>query len=329
MQMISIIIPVYNVASYIERCLQSIAKQTYTQYEIIIVDDGSTDNSHDKCLAFKKEYLQLDISIIRKFNHGVTAARSDGVKIAKGEWITFVDGDDTLPARALEFLILSVGTEVNIVIGAHNLEYDDGTSIFCPNTNIGRFNNVNYISLFLLYEIEGAPWAKLFRRDILNDTIFDLPRDIKNKEDIIMNLRIAVLQRQDVVFIDKPVYNYLANRPNSALTLYLNTFDLGYEIRILDYLVSALKSGGYFIMFKKEIAIVYMLHIWGWKKKLWQASKEQMLAIKYYCDFVLKNNTSVSGLFKVAIVYFLLLLKYFHSDIFSAQSLVRLKERFF
>ncbi|MFV5693021.1 glycosyltransferase family 2 protein [Flavobacterium sp. LT1R49] len=329
MQMISIIIPVYNVAAYIERCLQSIAKQTYTQYEIIIVDDGSTDNSYDKCLAFKDQYFQLDISIIRKLNEGVTAARRDGVKIAKGEWITFVDGDDTLPETALEFLISSVDTGVNIVIGAHNLEYDDGTSDFCPNKNIGRFNSISYISIFLLYNMEGAPWAKLFRRDILNDTIFDLPRDIKNKEDIIMNLRIAVLQRQDVIFIDKPVYNYLTNRPNSALTLYLNTFDLGYEIRILDYLASALKSGGLFIFFQKEIAIVYLMHIWGWKRKLRHASKEQMLNIKFFCDFVLLNNASIFSLFKVSIVYLLLLLKYLNIDIFSPQSLVRLKGKFF
>lgn len=327
--MISIIIPVYNVAAYIEKCLQSIGKQTYTQYEIIIVDDGSTDNSYDKCLAFREQYFQLDFSIIRKLNEGVTAARRDGVRIAKGEWITFVDGDDTLPEMALELLILSVDTGVNIVIGAHNLEYDDGTSNFCPNENIGRFNSKNYISIFLLYKMEGAPWAKLFRRDILNDTIFDLPRDIKNKEDIIMNLRIAVLQRQDVIFINKPVYNYLTNRPNSALTLYKDTFDLGYEIRILDYLALALKSEGFLVLFKKEVAKGYLMHIWGWKKKLRHASKQQILAIKYFCDFILINNTSIFSLFKVVTVYFLLLLKYFHSYIFFQQLLIRVKEKFF
>ena len=146
---ISIIIPVYNIDAHIERCLYSIAKQTYTEYEIIIVDDGSSDNSYDKCLSFKEKYFHLDISIIRKLNEGVTAARRDGVKTAKGEWITFVDGDDTIPETALEFLMSSVDEGINIVIGAHTLEYQDGAYDFCPNKNIGRFDSKNYIGKFL------------------------------------------------------------------------------------------------------------------------------------------------------------------------------------
>lgn len=327
--MISIIIPVYNVEAYIEKCLQSIAKQTYTQFEIIIVDDGSKDNSYYKSLAFKEQYPHLKISIFRKLNEGVTAARRDGVKIAKGEWVTFIDGDDTIPEMALEFLFSSVDANVNIVIGAHNLEYDDGTYNFCPNKNLGRFTSKDYISLFLLYEVEGAPWAKLFRREILNDAIFDLPKNIKNKEDIIMNLRIAVLQRQEVLFIDKSVYNYLTNRPNSALTLYKDTFDLGYEIRILDYLALTLKSEDFYMLFKKEIGFVYLFHIWGWKKKFMHASKEQLLSIKYFCDFVLINNTTIYSFFKVAIVYFMLLISYFYSSVFFPQSFFPLKKKFF
>jgi glycosyltransferase involved in cell wall biosynthesis len=308
--MISIIIPVYNVAKYIEKCLDSIANQTCTQYEVIIVNDGSTDNSYEKCIAFKENNLHLNISIITKLNEGVTAARRDGVRIAKGEWITFVDGDDTLPEFALELLFSSVDPEVNIVIGAHNLLYDDGICTFCPNENIGKFSSKRYISLFLLWKVEGAPWAKLIRREILNDAIFDLPRDIKNKEDIIMNLRIAVLQTQNVVFIDKPVYNYLTNRPDSALTSYINTFDLDYEIRILDYLTLALKSEGLDTLYKNEIAFVYLMHIWGWKKKFLQARKKHIVRLKYFCDFVLANKVSINGLFKVTIVYFFLFLGY-------------------
>lgn len=311
--MISIVIPIYNIASYIERCLLSISKQSYTQYEIIIVDDGSTDNSYDKCLAFKEQYFHLNISIIRKLNEGVTAARRDGVKIAKGEWVTFVDGDDTLPEMALEALISSVNSNVNIVIGAHNLEYENGSYNFCPNKNLGRFNSKNYISIFLMGKIEGAPWAKLFRRGILNDIIFDLPMDIKNKEDIIMNIRIAVLQKQDVIFIDKPVYNYLTNRENSALSMYKYTFDLAYEVRILDYITLAIKNEGLFMAFKKEIAVCYLLNVWDWRKKFRHLTNKQILIVKYFCDFVFINNFSIFSTIKAAIIYFLLMIKYFNN----------------
>ena len=144
-----------------------------------------------------------------------------------------------------------------------------------------------------------------------------------------MNLRIAVLQSQDVVFIEKPVYNYLTNRPDSALTSYINTFDLDYEIRILDYLTLALKSEGFIILFKKEIAFVYLMHIWGWKKKFLQARKEHIVRLKYFSDFVLINRVSINYLFKVAVVYFFLLLGYFNNYIFFSQSLARVKKSLF
>ncbi len=316
--MISIIIPVYNVGDYIENCLISIFRQTYIQFEIIIVDDGSTDNSHDLCLAFKDKYSTIDISIIRKLNEGVTAARRDGVKIAKGDWVTFVDADDSLPEKALECLIAEVDSDVNIIIGAHNEQYEDGSCDFISNKFLGKVNSKKYISLFLLGKVEGAPWAKLFRRNIIKDSIFDLPWDIKNKEDIIMNLRIAVSQNQRVILVNKPVYNYLTNRENSALTLYKHSFNLDYEIRILDYMTSALENGGLFKKYKKEIAVWYLINVWGWRKKFGYISKDQRLTIKYLCDFVLVNNLSILSLMKVSVVYFLLLLK--HSSSYLSEN---------
>lgn len=319
--MISIVIPLYNVAAYIEKCLLSIYNQTYTDYEIIIVDDGSTDDSYNKSVAFKQLYPNLKVSILQKKNEGVTTARRDGVRAAKGDWVTFVDADDTLPVTALETLVLGVDNDVNIVVGAHNLYDENGHFRFCPNKNLGKFTSKKYISIFILGKVEGAPWAKLFRRVIFNDEIFDLPREIKNKEDVIMNVRIAVLQHQKVVFLDKAVYNYLTDRKDSALTLYKDTFDLDYEVRILNYIKSALIKEGFFLMFKKEVALLYLRNVWSWRKKIGLLNNNQFLIVKQYCDFILKHNLSLFGTIKIAVIYLLLLLSYFKNQLFRKKEL--------
>ena len=97
---ISIIIPVFNNESLIGKCIQSIINQTYKNWELIIVDDGSTDNSLYEC----KKYEDKDsrIKVIHQENQGVSRARYNGFKCAKGKWITFVDSDDTIPEAALE-----------------------------------------------------------------------------------------------------------------------------------------------------------------------------------------------------------------------------------
>ena len=100
---ISVIVPVFNTEKYISECIDSILAQTFTDWELILVDDGSKDNSGKIC----DEYATKDsrVRVLHQPNGGVTSARSNGVKNAKGEWITFVDADDTLPVDALKMMI--------------------------------------------------------------------------------------------------------------------------------------------------------------------------------------------------------------------------------
>ena len=102
---ISVIIPVYNVEPYLRKCLDSVINQTYRNLEIIIVDDGSPDN----CGAICDEYAARDdrVIVIHKKNGGVSAARNDGIRIASGKWITFVDPDDWCEPDYYEMLISS------------------------------------------------------------------------------------------------------------------------------------------------------------------------------------------------------------------------------
>lgn len=112
--LISVIVPVYNVELYIDECVQSILNQTYRSLEVILIDDGSTDTSDEKC----EKYIQQDdrVRVIHQGNRGLSAARNAGIDICIGEWIIFVDSDDVLPNDAIENL-LSVVVQQKAEIG--------------------------------------------------------------------------------------------------------------------------------------------------------------------------------------------------------------------
>ena len=124
--LVSIIIPVYNVEKYLRKGLDSIINQTYKNTEIILVNDGSTDISGKIC----DEYATLDsrITVIHKQNGGVSSARNRGLDIATGEWVLFVDADDTLPNDALNYFaeVVSIN-DIDMVLGGYVECDEDGT----------------------------------------------------------------------------------------------------------------------------------------------------------------------------------------------------------
>lgn len=101
-ELVSIVVPIYNVEKYIDRCLETIVKQTYQNLEIILVDDGSTDLSGEKCDLWKKKDNR--IIVIHKENGGLSSARNAGINIANGKYISFVDSDDFLELTMIEEL---------------------------------------------------------------------------------------------------------------------------------------------------------------------------------------------------------------------------------
>ena len=112
--MISVIIPVYNVLPYLDECIDSVVHQTYTNLEIILVDDGSVDGSETGCDRWAEQDSR--IRVVHQKNKGLSAARNAGLDICKGEWIVFVDGDDVLPKEAIEILRGMVNYEEKVFI---------------------------------------------------------------------------------------------------------------------------------------------------------------------------------------------------------------------
>lgn len=209
--LISVIIPVYNVEQFLEKCLKSVLSQTYKNIEIILVNDGSSDNSGKICEEFSRKYSC--IKYVDKKNEGVSKARQTGFLNSSGEWIVFVDSDDEIPADAIEKLIREVdaNSDLDIVIGGY---------LYIPYSKFQLYykrKSVDGDELNLLYlkrKVHTGPVAKLFRKKIVPEDAFDIPPEIKMGEDFIMNVRIA-RRAQKVQIVPDNVYNYYV-RSNSV-----------------------------------------------------------------------------------------------------------------
>lgn len=201
---VSIVIPVYNREKFIVVCVESLLRQTFDDFEICIVDDGSTDGSPSVCDALARRDSR--IKVLHQPNGGATSARRTGVAMASGTWITFVDSDDTMPADGLERLVRRATDATDIVVGAFN---DKRRWIF-PKCSPRKYRRLLIMGRFNI----GATCAKLIRRSLFDDTTFDLPRDIVMGEDLLMNLRLSFATARPVVRVHGKVYDYVQHAEN-------------------------------------------------------------------------------------------------------------------
>ena len=207
---ISVVVPVYNGEKYLQECINSITNQTFVSFEAIFVDDGSTDSTFR--ILRDNSLLDNRIKIIRQSNSGVTSARRNGVKIAQGEWICFVDCDDRLLPETLQLLL--------------NETFEDGVDVVCGNSSYAYriktnclLNSMEYVAALLKREIDIVLWAKLYRRKVLIEDVFDIPPDIKFAEDYIMNIKIG-FRVEKVSCIQNLIYQYEEYRENSVTSTF-------------------------------------------------------------------------------------------------------------
>ena len=199
--LIGVIVPVYKVEIYIAECIESILAQTYTNFRLILVDDGTPDNAGKIC----DEYAKKDsrITVIHQENAGVTRARGKGMEEAKDcEFITFVDSDDTIAPSFLEEFYNAMHDNVDIVINESNL----------PTGNLPM---EEYLECLFTgkHRIKLAPWNKLFRRELFSKHTLDIPREIVVGEDMLMNIRLAFASKKaSIAVIDNAnIYTYREN----------------------------------------------------------------------------------------------------------------------
>ena len=213
---ISVIVPVYNVEAYLERCVESILQQTYTHFELILINDGSSDSSGQICDYLADQYENIKVYHIE--NAGVSNARNVGIQLATGAWITFVDSDDFVTNDYLATLASAVeGEHVGFVIAPlHHIKNGIVTDL-PPYSGRKEFWSTEETMKELLMTIKTSffPVAKLFKRDLLADGKFNT--DYHLAEDALFLTELLLKTRCSSVFIDKPIY-YYDHREGSATT---------------------------------------------------------------------------------------------------------------
>ena len=243
---VSVIVPVYNVEKYLPNCLDSLVNQNYNKYEIIVVNDGSTDSSESIIDSYKNKYPKL-IKIFNKENGGLSSARNYGISKSKGEYLLFVDSDDSLDLNALNTLDKIINKDTDIIVFNMNVIRNN------INLPIHEFNNK--ISDITKRYITANPSAcnKLIKKELLTNNHNYFKEGIYY-EDLYL-IPTLVKYTNNIKFINDHLYNYYV-RDNSI------TNELKYNKKqddifdVLNYLYNELNKE-----YREEVEYIFIEHL--------------------------------------------------------------------
>ncbi len=238
MEKISVIIPVYNCADYLPRCLNSILNNTYKELEIICVDDGSTDSS----LSIMKEFAEKDsrICVVHQKNGGASSARNTGLRRAGGSYVAFIDVDDWVHSQYFEILYTYMEKHNADIVMCDwkHVNGNDDVKDETVNQSISHqwFYTGNIKSNFIYRYV----WGKLYRKEILENQEFST--DLSYSEDKAFNISVfGNMENAKVLYVQHQLYYYFSSRPDSAI----NTTGVAKKKEvILWYLRKSEKSSG-------------------------------------------------------------------------------------
>lgn len=224
--LLSVIVPVYNCEKFIEECVNSIINQNYEPLEILLINDGSTDNSSSICDLFSQRYA--NIKTIHKTNGGASSARNLGLNEAHGELIMFVDGDDKLEENAINVLYRSLSRDNTDLAEGLYMEYDDGLKFRSlydsrrPKKNI--IDSKSAIKNMLQFRINTGVWGKIYRRNVINQTRF--PEGQTFNEDFVFLTEIYKNHSLRISLANDCVYLYRRNSNSVTHTFNEKKFEL-------------------------------------------------------------------------------------------------------
>lgn len=234
--LISIIVPVFNVEKYLKRCVDSIISQTYNNFELLLIDDGSTDNSGKICddCASKDERIK----VIHKKNGGVSSARNLGLDNASGEWITFVDSDDRLDKTALMCFIEESLQDDTFYVG-QGLRVENNELKYWPSRYYKGsvvLDSVDDYSLLDGILVYGTPWGKLYNSRIIKKFNIRFDNNLSIHEDHCFYFEY-ILHVKRIQVIDKVCYYYKVEGSGKSLSSSFKSLDmLLYSYNRLDVL---------------------------------------------------------------------------------------------
>ena len=244
--LVSIIVPVYNVEKYLEHCINSLINQTYEKIEILLINDGSKDNSGKICDEYKKKDKR--IKVFHKENEGLGLTRNFGIERAKGKYIVFVDSDDYLSTTAIETL-MNYSKKYDTVIGGYTKVTNEGKELFVEKYQKEEFTNENVLNKLLPRLLGSLPnikdsifttvCARLYSAKIINDhnIRFKSEREMQS-EDLGFQFDYFRYSKHACV-IDANIYYYRYN-PSSLTTIYKkNRFEE--TLKVYEYINKMIK----------------------------------------------------------------------------------------
>ena len=232
MQLVSIIVPIYNVENYLPKCIESILAQTYTNIEVILVDDGSQDSCPQIC----DEYADKDsrVRVIHQANGGRSRARNVGLDVATGDYIMFADADDWVDADYVEKLYkIAMSYNAQLVVGRYRLVYSDyvldestGETLVLEGQEPLEF----YVRGHASYQKANAVWVKLYQKELLDGIRFV---EDKYFEDVMFVTQVYA-KCTKCVYFDQAIYNYNIATPTSITYAGVNELTFRDEIPIFN-----------------------------------------------------------------------------------------------
>lgn len=261
---VSVIVPVYNVQNYIRRCLDSITGQSLSDIEIIVVDDGSTDQSAE----ILEEYYKSDprFSLINTHNGGLSFARNNGLQAAHADFVMFCDSDDYYNSDSVERMYNAITeSDASLAVGGVQMVYEnDGLTAHQKNSDIQyykpKFHGKNTISDALLKKTDVAAWNKIYRKTIIDENNLTFPEGIWYEDSYFFHAYAWSSESIFFLSYDQPIYNYV-RRSGSIMSETFNKTPKAYDhleiaFRLFNFLVQRdifTKHSAYFNGLFKEL----------------------------------------------------------------------------
>lgn len=236
---VSVIVPVYNTAKHLSRCIESILAQTYADIEIVLVDDGSYDGSEQICDNYADAYN--NIIVVHKENGGVSSARNRALDLVTGEWMLFCDSDDTLVVNAIQHLTEQITDDVDCIVAGYYEVNSKGDVVYSPSIDYKL--RLSYSEALLdIYQpkylkYNGFLWNRLIRTSLVHSHNLTFKENIHYREDGLFITELICYSKKDILYISTPVYNYYTN-PNGAMS----HLDKGFTHKFLTELDSRILS---------------------------------------------------------------------------------------
>ena len=306
----SVIVPVYKVEEYLSNCIESVLNQTFSDFELILVDDGSPD----RCGAICDRYAKTDsrITVVHKKNGGAASAKNTGLRISSGEYVTILDGDDYLEPDAYENMVAALlNYDADIVQGRMNFLYVDRKGLLNGHLETVCYSATEYLTQFLDDWTCPLCTEKLFRRDVLADIFFEeghciddeffTYKGVMNARKIVHIPKIVVNYRQRASSVMKTrstnerkcrdIFDYLEKRTKDVISRY-PALKTPYEDHYADYLMWLATSEMGTKNTVKQMKKMVFRHMMAGKSLFWKkGQRKRALRILSFLVLPVKKTT--------------------------------------